>query len=390
MSFLYVARELSKSEYGVYVYIGMCLSLLPLLHLGSMHGTVVLLPKKIAGKNNSEVDLFWVYNSFSLCIRALSVFALFFLEGRLKGSIVLMIALGAWLSQYVENTQVLLGAKLEFFKQNLIRVVDEVLRPLLILCFFVMNKSVEALFVASTVTAFLAFLVALCFIRPYFKCLNLATYGAVLQEIYRIGFFIYMIWAIDIVFRTIDRWFIALFYSVEELATYGFVSSLSINVWLLAMSFFAPYSQLLYKYVAEGQYADVKMLIEKTNKRLYVFTGLIAMAALSLYPFLLDFVVKKYFGSEFLFSLLVISFVFLSINCMYVYYMISNNLHFFLLKYQGIILAGNLGLNAIFALFHLNIVFFSYSTIVTLVLYFFLVRRRFYIDILQKIEACNG
>ncbi len=211
-----------------------------------------------------------------------------------------------------------------------------------------------------------------------------------IKIIYQIGFFIYLTWAIDILFRTADKWFISQFYSLEELATYGFTSSLAMNIWLLAMSFFAPYTQVLYKYVAQEKFIDVKNTVESTNKKLYVLLLIVSVVAIVAYPFVLELVIKKYFDTELLFFVLVVSAIFLSINNMYIYYMISNNFHFVLLKYQMTVLTLNLLMNCIFAYYHLDILYYSYSTIISLFIYFILVRRYFYIDIAKKLDVSNA
>ncbi|WP_219808292.1 hypothetical protein, partial [Campylobacter concisus] len=105
------------------------------------------------------------------------------------------------------------------------------------------------------------------------------------------------------------------------------------------MSFFAPYSQLLYTYVAQKDFISVKNIVETTNKQVYVFLTVTSIIAVITYPLFLEFIVKRYLGTEFLFFVLVLSAIFLSIINMYIYYMISDNHHFALLKYQFIILA---------------------------------------------------
>jgi hypothetical protein len=56
ISFVYIAKVLTESDYGVFVYITMLLSLLPLLQLGSMHGTMILLPKYINDSKATNVN----------------------------------------------------------------------------------------------------------------------------------------------------------------------------------------------------------------------------------------------------------------------------------------------------------------------------------------------
>ena len=389
-SFIYIAKVLSENEYGIFVYISMVLSLLSLLQFGSMHGAVVLLPKHIARQDKSDDRLFWSYNTFSHLIQFISMPVLFLLDVELSYYVIWIVAINYLLSKYSENIQILLSSNLEFEKMNIIKAIDQIVRPIVILGLFFHYKNIESLFVAQMIVTLLTFIVSNYFVNFRFHKLNFIELKDTINDVYKIGFFVYLVWAIDMLFRTADKWFISQFYSLNELAEYGFTSSLAMNVWLLAMSFFAPYSQMLYKYVAENRFFEVKKIIEDTNKKLYILLLAVSIVAIVAYPFVLELIIKKYFGTELLFFALVVSAVFLSINNMYIYYMISNNFHFVLLKYQIFVLALNLLLNAIFAFYHLDILYYSYSTILSLGIYFILVRRYFYIDIAKKLDVSNA
>lgn len=386
VSFLYIAKILSASEYGVFVDINMLLSLLPLSQFGSMHGASILLPKKIAEKNNSENNLFWTYNTFSHLIQILSVVFLLFFDLELNESTLIVVALNFISSKYTENIQIYLNSHLEFQKANIIKSLDQILRPLAVLVLFAIYKNIESIFVAQLIVSIVSFIVSHYFVKFQFILPQFETAKNIIKQIYSIGFFVYLSWAIDILFRSADRWFISQFYTLDELATYGFISSLAINIWLLSMSFFAPYSQMLYKYVAESNFKEAKQIIENTNKKLYILLVIISILSITFYPFVLEYFVHKYFGTWVLFTTLVITSVFLSINNMYIYYMISNNFNFVLLKYQSIIFGLNIVLNGVCAYLHLDIVYYSYSTILSLGVYFILVRRYFYLDIEKKME----
>lgn len=364
----------------------MIVSLLPLLQFGSMHGIVVVLPKWIAKKNDNSNELFWSYNSFSHLIQIMSVIFIFFFDISMPSYIVIIIILNYILSKYSENIRILLNANLKFEKVNLIKIVDQIVRPISILSIFIIFKSIESIFFGQLLTTLAAFFVSLSLVKFKFNFIGLERYKNNIKTIYQVGFFVYLIWAIDIIFRTADKWFISQFYSLEELAEYGFASSMAMNIWLLSMSFFAPYSQILYKHVAENNFVDVQTLIRKTNIKLYILLLFTALFTIVLYPILLETIVQKYHGTELLFSVLVISAIFLSINNMYIYYMISNNLHFVLLKYQLFVLLLNIFLNTIFVFYHLEIIFYSYSTIITLGIYFFLVRWYYSIDLSRKLK----
>jgi len=386
-SFIYIAKILSENEYGVFIYVTMILSLLPLLQLGSMHGTAILLPKYIVNPTKSEYELYIYSNYISHIIQLLAVGLLFLFDIDLSYLVVVAIGMNFFLSHYPNNAQIFLNSHHKFQKANIIKGIDQVLRPFVVLIIFYFYKNIESIFVAQLIVTTLAFLFSI-FIVPFkFLKIDFTKFRETVFTIYKLGFFVYLTWAIDILFRTADKWFISQFYSLKELANYGFTSSLAMNVWLLAMSFFAPYAQVLYKFVAQGKYLDVKKTVESTNKKLYVLLMIVSLVAVVAYPFVLKLIIKKYFGTELLFFVLVVSAIFLSINNMYIYYMISNNFHFVLLRYQVFVLTLNLLLNGIFAFYHLDILYYSYSTIISLALYFILVRRYFYIDISKKLKV---
>jgi len=382
ISFLYIAKVLTQSEYGAFVYINMILSLLPLFQFGSMHGAVILLPKYIASDKNKKEELFVSYNSFSIILQAMSVFLLYIIDIKVSQWILLVISINYILSKYVENGQIYLNSHLQFQKANYIKVIDQVLRPIVILAMFYTYKNIESIFIAHFITTFITVISTIRFVKLKFK---FSFDKKTLKKIYKIGFFVYLIWGIDILFRTADRLFISQFYDINDLAVYGFTSALAMNIWLLSMSFFSPYSQLLYKAVAESNFTNAKNIVESTNKKLFLLLAVTSVVAVAAYPYLLEFIVHNYFGTYYLFFILVLISIFLSINNMYIYYMISNSRHFILLKYQIVILLSNILLNAIFAYWHFDIVYYGYSTLFALAVYFLLIRRSFYIDIDKKL-----
>lgn len=390
ISFIFIAKILSENEYGIFIYITMVLSLLPLLQLGSMHGTIILLPKYIVDPNKNEDELYIFSNYISHIIQLLAVGLLFLFNIELNYLIIAAIGTNFFLSHYSSNVQTYLNSHHEFQRANIIKGIEQVLKPSVVLIVFYFYRNIESIFIAQLVVTTIIFLISSYIVPFKFLKLDFSKFKKTIFTIYKLGFFIYLVWAIDILFRTADKWFISQFYSLEELAAYGFTSSLAMNVWLLAMSFFAPYAQVLYKYVAQEKFTDVKNTVESTNKKLYILLLIVSVVAIVAYPFVLELIIKKYFGTELLFFVLVISAIFLSINNMYIYYMISNNFHLVLLKYQGFVLVLNLILNGIFAYYHLDILYYSYSTIISLVIYFILVRRYFYIDIAKKLEVTNA
>lgn len=384
LSFVFIAKSLSENDYGIYIYIIMIISLLPLLQLGSMQGSIILLPKHIANPNENEVELFVYSNIISHIIQFGAVFTLFLFDIDLNRLIILVIGANFFLSLYTQNALGYLNSNQEFQKANIIKAFEQLLKPTLVLIFFYFFRNIESIFISQLLATFFILLISILIVPIKFIRIDTRRFKEKVAAIYKIGFFLYIVWAIDIIFRTADRWFISKFYSLEELATYGFTSSLALNIWLIAMVFFEPYGQILYTLVAEKKYIDVKKIIQRTNNKLYVLIFIVSIIAIIVYPYVLELVIKKYYGTEILFFVLVISSVLLSINNMYIYYMVSNNFHFVLLKYQAIVLALNLLLNGIFVFFHMDILYYSYSTILSLLIYFILVRRFYNFDISNK------
>ena len=384
LSFVYIARTLSENEYGVYIYLIMVLSLLPLLQLGSMHGTSILLPKYIANPNKNANELFVYSNFISHLIQFAAVLSLFFFDIDLDKLTLVVIGANFFLSLYAQNAQDYLNSNHEFQKANIIKAFEQLLKPSLVFILFYFYRSIEAIFIAQLIATIFILLISIWLV----PLKNIVVDSRIFKEkaitIYKIGFFVYLVWAVDIIFRTADRWIISKFYSLEELAVYGFTSNLALNIWLLALIFCEPYAQIVYTLVAEDKYKDVKKVIKRTNNKLYILIFVVSFLAIVAYPLLLELVIKKYYETELLFFTLVISSLFMSINNMYIYYILSNNSHFILLKYQLLILAINVLLNCVFVFYHMDIVYYSYSTILSSAIYFILVRRFFYFDIDKK------
>jgi len=382
--FLYIAKQLSQEEYGSYIYIIMVLSLMPLLQFGSRHGATVLLPKAIAKKDGCDEDVFLNYSSVSIIIQAFSIVVLLFLNLEVGTLSVLAIGVTFFLLKLVENAQLKLNSNMEMASSNVIKAVDQVFRPVLTFAFFLYFNTLSSVFWGQLAAVAIAFGVSLFYVPLTFKLkLNLNL----LKRLYKVGFFIYLIWATDILFRTADRWFISQFYEKGDLATYGFVSSFSMNLWILSLAFIAPYAQLMYKNVSESNFSAVNKLIGDTNKKLYYLMSATFLGMMVVYPIIVDHVLHKYRDTFLLMLVLALVSIFLSLNNMYIYYMNINEMHFVLLRRQMFVLIVNLASNMILAYLHLGIVYFGFSTFMCLVLYFLMVRSCYKKDIKKKLDS---
>lgn len=385
--FIYIARVLSEEFYGNYVYITMILSLLPLLQFGVMQGTTILLPKYIANAEKNEDNLFAYSNYISHSLQLIAVGFLFLFDIGLSSAYILIVGANFFLSISVQNSKIYLNSYHKFKKTNIIKALEQILSPISVLVLFYHFHDIESIFLGQLFSTIIAFLVSIYLVPFTFVKVKLNKFTDIAKNVYKLGFFIYLISGVDIIFRTVDRWFISQFYSLENLADYGFTSNMAMNIWLLTMSFISPYVQILYKHLAKNKYIEAKELIESTNKKIYFLLAITSLVAFLIYPYLIEHVVHKYLETYLLFFVLVIVSILLAINNMYIYFMISSNSHSVLLKFQSAILILNLILNSFFSYFRLEIVYFGLSTILSLIIYYVMVRSFFYADIEKKINS---
>lgn len=384
ISFLYIARILAKDDYGIFVYISMIMSLLPIFQFGSMHGTLVLLPKYFAKKEKESEAFFQTFNFSSHALQLLAIFSLFFFEKSFGLDLLLVISIHLLFYKYSENVLIYLNALHEFNKANAIKLIDQVIRPVIVIILFHLYRDVQSIFLGHMITSVIVFSIACYFKKPSIAMFEKHNSRSYLNKIHRVGFLVYLVWVIDLLFRSSDKWFISQFYPVQDLASYGFVSALALNVWLVALSFLAPYSQVLYTYVAKSDFISVRILVEDVNKKLYVLVFVISAIAIISYPFALNLVIHKYFDTYLIFFILVLGSTLLSINNMYIYYMISNDFNHILIKYQISILLIHILINLYISYNQLDVIYLACSTTVTLGVYLFLVRRYYKNDILIK------
>ncbi|MBF4988681.1 lipopolysaccharide biosynthesis protein [Methylophilus sp. 14] len=385
VSFIYIARVLTKNEYGTFVYVSMLISLLPISQLGTMHGALVLLPKYLATKEKESGDFFQTFNQSSHVLHTLSLLSLFLIETSFRTHLILIIFVHLFLSKYSENILLYLNALHEFKKANILKLVDQVIRPIIVITLFIKFNDIESIFIGHLITSFFLLLLSIYFKRPTLSLIKIEKSSNYLIETLKVGLPIYIVWVIDLLFRSSDKWFISQYYAIQHLASYGFVSALAMNIWLLALSYLGPYSQKLYTFIAKSDFKGAGNLIDDVNKKLYVLVLSISILAILFYPIMVNLVIHKYYDTHLTFSLLVIASALLSINNMYIYYMISNNLSHVLIKYQTIILIIQIILNFYISFNHLDVSYFAYATILSLGIYSLLVRRFYKHDISLKV-----
>lgn len=159
------------------------------------------------------------------------------------------------------------------------------------------------------------------------------------------------------------------FYSLEELAAYGFAASLAFNIWGVGLAYLAPYAQLLYRSIAKDDWTEVRGVIRKANRELYALMVMMIVAAVGLYPFVLKYIVKRYDGTWALFSVLAIASFFLAANNMQIYYLSATYQQFRMLKYQLVLVGASGVLYLIASVFSLPLFTLSILTLLALLVY---------------------
>ncbi|SDP19557.1 lipopolysaccharide biosynthesis protein [Desulforhopalus singaporensis] len=384
---LYVARVLAPSEYGHYVFIVMVISLIPIAQLGALQGIVVELPKRLRCLTGTGKGLYSSYAVTSQLLQLVSIFVLFFLSDESVSALGL-VALGVHLllSKVHENCKVLMGAHLEFYGQIKIRWIDEIIRPLALGVSFYMYPGIDALFIGhAVVTVSLVTIIQVCFKDAIAWKIG-RNFSADLKKIYSVGFFIFLVWGQDLLFRSIDRWFIKIFYTTEDLAIYGFVSALAIHIWGVGLAYLAPYAQLLYSTVANEEWPEVEKLIRKANRELYLLMGALCGAAIIVYPIVTTYIVGRYESSWPIFCILAIASFCLAANNMQIYYMSSTRQQFLMIRYQfGLVIGGCL-FDLIASLHAAPIIVLAICTLICLLIYCFFLTRYVRRDLALRIS----
>ena len=87
-----------------------------------------------------------------------------------------------------------LYSKHEFEKANLIKSIDQILKPLVVLLMFIYYKNIDSIFYGQLIVTIISLLVSANFLKfnlPIQK-FNFSDFKVNVKSIYQIGFFIYL------------------------------------------------------------------------------------------------------------------------------------------------------------------------------------------------------
>ena len=341
-SAIYIARQLGKDDFAFYNILLLWLTYLPLLQAGAMNGFNILYPKKIHSEDSKVHSIFFNhYFWYSLLLQVLFSFSFLLLPlgFGLKASTSIILALGGVfiLSKLTETLNTYFASNLLMNKMLWLKAITDLLMPTGVLVLFYLFQTVEAIFAAQALVLGAAFLAMVWLnkieLLPPDRIIK--NWRQNLKEIYTIGFPVYLSMVADIAFRSADRIFIGNFYRKEIMANYSFATNMAANLLLVSVSIIVPYSQVLFREVAQGNWTETESTIRNTQNSLMKLLGVVILLALPGYWGVNAFYLNhKYDGTILLFAICLIGFFFISLCGMLIYYLNASKQTAQLLKFQ--------------------------------------------------------
>jgi O-antigen/teichoic acid export membrane protein len=324
LSTLIAARILSTPEFGYYVYFLIISGYVPLFQLGSMQGLTIEYPRQIQASEESSKVYFRNINFFTLMTQAISAVVIFIPDFGISFFVKSLLFVMLVLEKPIENELIRRSTLLDFNTMNILKGIKEIGAPILRIAALFYFGNLPSLLIAPLIINFAVF-VLICFFKP-FSLLPLDKFWSAIKTTYLVGFPIFISWGLDLFFRSLDRLLVSQFYSKEVLASYGFAAGMAQLIWLLIFSLEAPYGQYLLKAVHEKQWDDVHHLFYSTAKKIKLFSFLLIIIFVSIYPFITSLVVKKYEESFGVFSVLCLTNIFMGMTSWYSFYLNPMNM----------------------------------------------------------------
>jgi O-antigen/teichoic acid export membrane protein len=376
---VFFARLLNKEEFGLYAYINLIIAYLPLLHLGSFNGMGIELPRfHHRYKIHRTHSLLLSYFSFSGFIQILVGFLIFLIFKNINLKIALFAFLYFVFMKGSEGLKLYLVSTLQLQKNNILKLFSDLLGPLAALASFVIAQKIEAIYLGYSVLHGMIFIYFILFFHKklVLKTISHKTIIIYLKLIYRSGFPVFLAWGMDVLFTSLDRFFISQFYDLKYLADYSFSNSFASLLFLGSLAFSTPYGQILYKHAAKKELKPIKSLMKHTHKRICISGIILAALIFIFYPGILSFTGKYHNTIPILTWLLPVHFM-MGFCTLYVYFMNSHYKTGLLIQFQLFALLLNLLLNTGISVLKLDIMYFAISTFLTILIYLIQLRHFF-------------
>jgi O-antigen/teichoic acid export membrane protein len=370
LNVIYLAKALEKVEFGNYQNILIFSSIIAFSHLGIESSFPILFSKK--NINKSIANSYLVNNLItSFLLKVLFLPVIFILNFGLNSAILFLIIPNLILTPFFNYTRTYFDTNLIFQKSINIRYLMEILIPLFSLIGLIFFKDLKGFFLGQSFSSILIFLVCIFNLKDTdFKIVS--SFKNDLKESFKWGYLIIITAFLDLALKQIDRWFISKYYSISDLADYGFASNFAFIILAISSSYLSQYNALVKDFFSKQKLNEGFSLINKLQKNLFFLILIIIVFSVSLYTPFLKIVIGKYLNTTQLFSVLAASTLFFCLSDQYIGALNYHKRTLKLIANQSLTLSISLLLNFSVVILKLETIYFAYTTLFVIFIYFLL------------------
>jgi len=369
---LYFAKLLSVEDYGLYSKININIMYLSLLHLGSMNGIGIELPKYLNRYLPQRSTKFYIsYFIFSFGLQAVIGLIIFIMFKTASLPLLILVFLYFVFLKSSDNIKIYYLSSLKLETNNIFRLFSEILAPLTALGLLFYTRSITGIFAGFSIAYGGIFLFSIFFlwyqIRRFGYDFN--HFYLFIKRLYITGFPVYIVWMLDMQFQYFSTFLMSHFYSSVDLANYYFASNFVGVIPLAAYSIISPYGQLVYKHIALKENMKAHNYLRKGTKYILLLCIVIAALLVVGYPVISNYV-GKYSQNYYLMLCMLPANLLIGLTGLMVYFITAIYKARTLIKFQLIAFSIGLVLNFIVVWFHMDLIWFVISGFVAISIYF--------------------
>jgi O-antigen/teichoic acid export membrane protein len=369
---LYFAKLLSVEDYGLYSKININIMYLSLLHLGSMNGIGIELPKYLNRYLPQRSTKFYIsYFIFSFALQAVIGLVVFIMFKGVSWPLLVLVFLYFVFLKSSDNIKIYYLSSLKLETNNVFRLFSEILAPLIALGMLFYTRNITGIFAGFSIAYGGIFFFSIFFLWYQIRRFgyNFNHFFLFIKRLYITGFPIYIVWMLDMQFQYFSTFLMSHFYTSVDLANYYFASNFVGIVPLAAYSIMSPYGQLVYKHIALKENLKAHEYLRKGTRYILLLCIVIAVLLIVGYPIVSNYV-GKYSENYFLMLSMLPSNFIIALSGMMVYFITAIYRAKTLIKFQLIAFSIGLVLNFAVVWFHMDLIWFVISGFVAIAIYF--------------------
>ena len=369
---IYFGKLLSVEDYGLYSKININIMYLSLLHLGSMNGIGIELPKYLNRYRPERSTKFYIsYFIFSFALQAVIGLIIFIMFKTESLAILILVFLYFVFLKSSDNIKIYYLSSLKLETNNVFRLFSEILAPLTALGLLFYTKSVTGIFAGFSMAYGGIFIFSMFFLIYQIRRFgySFSHFYLFIKRLYITGFPIYIVWMLDMQFQYFSTFLMSHFYTPVDLANYYFASNFAGIVPLAAYSIVSPFGQLVYKHIALKENLKAHEYLRRGTLYIILLCVVIAVLLIVGYPIVSNYV-GKYSENYFLLLSMLPANIIIGLSGLMVYFMTAIYKAKILIKFQLIAFSIGLILNFTVVWFHLPLIWFVISGSIAIVIYF--------------------